>query len=482
MHRRAGRLARWLSVALITALALTGCGTTMLDGRAVSMLYDPSRAGGLPASDGPSGPRPDAPAPTRTAENSDGGPVDQLALRAIDDLEQFWSENWNGALTGTYSPVAGLVSYDAADPDTPQVCGNDLYGLSNAFYCFDADVMAWDRGEFIPGAAQYFGEMGVVGVMAHEYGHAVQAKAHLVEKSTPVLVKEQQADCFAGVYLHWVAAGKSPRFALSTGDGLNHVLAGAIYIRDPLMTQEEAILTGDAHGSALDRISAFQIGFSGNADQCAAIDMEEIIERQGDLPKFLSYDSYGDPSAGNSVIDADLLNSLMNTLADVYSPDNPPALNMEMASCPDAESISPAAYCPATNTINVNLPALQELGTPKSEEQGVLLQGDNTALSIITSRYALAVQQERGIPLESPVTALRTACLTGVAQGRMAEPGSPLTLSAGDTDEAISGLLTNGLAASDVNGVTATAGFTRILAYRAGLSGDPEQCYERFSA
>lgn len=482
MHRRAGRLAGWFSVALTAVLLITGCGVTTLEGRAVSMLYDPSRAGGLPASDGPSGPRPDAPAPTRTAENSDNGPVDQLALRAIDDLEQFWSENWNGALTGTYTPVAGLVSYDAADPDSPQVCGNSLYELSNAFYCYDADVMAWDRGEFVPGAAQYFGEMGVVGVMAHEYGHAVQAKAHLVEKSTPVLVKEQQADCFAGVYLHWVAAGKSPRFALSTGDGLNHVLAGAIYIRDPLMTQEEAILTGDAHGSALDRISAFQIGFSGNADQCAAIDMDDIIERQGDLPQFLSYDTYGDPTAGDSVIDADLLNNLMTTLGDIYSPENPPALHMEMAGCPDAESISPAAYCPSTNTINVNLPALQELGTPKSEEQGVLLQGDNTALSIITSRYALAVQHERGIPLESALTALRTACLTGVAQGRMAEPGSPLMLSAGDTDEAISGLLTNGLAASDVNGVTATAGFTRILAYRAGLSGDPEQCYQRFSA
>lgn len=481
MYRRAGCRAGWLSVALAAALLLTGCGTTVLDGHAVSMLWDPSRAGGLPASDGPSGPRPDAPPPTRTAQNSDGGPVDQLALSAIDDLEQFWSEHWNGALTGTYTPVSTLVSYDADDPDSPQVCGNTLYDLSNAFYCYDDDVMAWDRGEFIPGAAQYFGDMGVVGVMAHEFGHAVQAKAHLVEKSTPVLVKEQQADCLAGVYLHWVAAGKSPRFALSTGDGLNHVLAGAIYIRDPLMTQEEAILTGDAHGSALDRISAFQIGFSGNADQCAAIDMDEIIERQGDLPQFLSYDSYGDPAAGDSVIDADLLNNLMTTLGDIYSPDSPPALHLEMASCPDAESISPAAYCPSTNTINVNLPALQELGTPKSEEQGVLLQGDNTALSIVTSRYALAVQRERGIPLESPVTALRTACLTGVAQGRMAEPESPLMLSAGDTDEAISGLLTNGLAASDVNGVTATAGFTRILAYRAGLSGDPEQCYQRFA-
>ncbi len=469
-------------MALAATLILAGCGTTVLDGRAVSMLFDPSRAGGLPASDGPSGPRPDAPPPARIAEHSDNGPVDQLALMAIDDLEQFWSEHWNGALTGTFTPVAGLVSYDAADPDAPRVCGNDLYGLSNAFYCYDGDVMAWDRGKFIPGAAQYFGEMGVVGVMAHEFGHAVQAKAHLVEKGTPVLVKEQQADCFAGVYLHWVAAGKSPRFVLSTGDGLNHVLAGAIYIRDPLMTQEEAILTGDAHGSALDRISAFQIGFSGNADQCAAIDMADIVERQGDLPQFLSYDSYGLPALGDSPIDAELLADLMTTLGEVYAPQSPPTLSLELANCPDAETISPASYCPVTNTIHLNLPALQELGTPKSEEQGVLLQGDNTALSVVTSRYALAVQQERGLPLESTVTALRTACLTGVAQGRMAEPGSRLSLSAGDTDEAISGLLTNGLAASDVNGMTAPAGFTRILAYRAGLSGDPEQCYQRFAS
>ncbi len=57
------------------------------------------------------------------------------------------------------------------------------------------------------------------------------------------------------------------------------------------MTQEEALAAGDAHGSALDRISAFQIGFSGNADQCAAINMDEIKKRQGDLPQFLSYDA-----------------------------------------------------------------------------------------------------------------------------------------------------------------------------------------------
>jgi hypothetical protein len=62
----------------------------------------------------------------------------------------------------------------------------------------------------------------------------------------------------------------------------------------------------------------------------------------------------------------------------------------------------------------------------------------------------------------------------------MAAPGGRLTLSPGDTDEAIAGLLINGLAASDVNGTLLPAGFTRILAYRSGLQGDEDQCYQRF--
>ena len=77
---------------------------------------------------------------------------------------------------------------------------------------------------------------------------------------------------------------------------------------------------------------------------------------------------------------------------------------------------------------------------------------------------------------------MRTACLTGVAQGQMTdEDGADFVLSPGDTDEAVAGLLSNGLAASDVNGIPAPAGFTRILAYRLGLSSDVDECFERFS-
>ena len=112
--------------------------------------------------------------------------------------------------------------------------------------------------------------------MAHEYGHAVQHMAGLVDDDTPVLVMEQQADCFAGTYVRWVAEGNSPRFDLSTGDGLNHVLAAAITLRDPILGPQDADMVEDGHGTALDRVSAFQMGFTSGASECASIDMNEI--------------------------------------------------------------------------------------------------------------------------------------------------------------------------------------------------------------
>ena len=96
-------------------------------------------------------------------------------------------------------------------------------------------------------------------------------------------------------------------------------------------------------------------------------------------------------------------------------------------------------------------PKLQATGRVAGEKQQRLPQGDDTALSIVMSRYVLALQHERGLPMESAWAALRTACLTGVAHRQLAEPidvpsHRTLILTAGDLDEAVSGLLTNRLA------------------------------------
>ena len=126
--------------------------------------------------------------------------------------------------------------------------------------------------------------MAITMVLAHEYGHAIQKQATLNPKGVPTLVAEQQADCLAGVYMRWVAEGKSPRFTLSTGEGLNNLLAAMISFRDPLLSENDYYDTGDEHGSAFERISAFQFGFTDGAAACAGDHLKEIKQRRGDLP------------------------------------------------------------------------------------------------------------------------------------------------------------------------------------------------------
>lgn len=435
--------------------------------------------------DGPSGPRDNAPAPTGTVENTDNGDIDKLALLSLNDIEEFWQANYQG-LNGSFEPVAKTISYDSTDPSSPRLCGSATYQLVNAFYCHKSNLMAWDRGVLLPAGEKYYGKMSITGTLAHEYGHAVQYMAGLVDKRTPTIVAEQQADCFAGVYLQNVAAGNSSRFTLSTTDGLNHILAGVINLRDPVLGPDDEEMIEEGHGTALDRISAFQMGFDSGTSACAAIDMKEIEARRGDLPMALQPTQGGGTESGDVEIDEQNLTTLMDVMNGIFNPTEAPTLSFDEAKCPDAQASPPASYCPSNNTIYVDLAGLQQMGAPADEDSKQMLQGDNSAFSVVMSRYVLAMQHERGVGLTSAMAGLRTACLTGVGQRGMADPnglneGKGLILSAGDLDEAVSGLLANGLVAADVDGNTVPAGFTRILAFRSGLlDDDKDRCYQRF--
>jgi hypothetical protein len=171
----------------------------------------------------------------------------------------------------------------------------------------------------------------------------------------------------------------------------------------------------------------------------------------------------------------------------LFEPANRPRLTLDAAMatrCPDARPTPPASFCPATNTIAISLPALKTLGAASEGPTG--LTGDNTAYSVLISRYMLAIQNALGLPLDDVAAGLRTACLTGVATGKLTQQvstpdGNTVALTAGDLDEAVAGLLTNGLAASDVNGRSAPAGFARIDAFRIGVLGNKDSCLERFT-
>jgi hypothetical protein len=465
------------------AFTVAGCSqATVVDGRAVSMRYDPYRVAGLPTSNGASGPRAAAPSAQGRVENTDDGEIDRAALMAVEDIEDFWSQHYSDAFAGTFAPVSRLVSVDPRASMT--VCNEDASAFDyNALYCAPDDLIAWDRVDLMPVAKEFFGDMTINGLLAHEYGHALQTRAGLVgEQRSSILVREQQADCLGGVYMRWVAEGHSPRFSLNTTRALDQVMAGAIAGRDPISTYDTRSLDPPSHGTALDRVSAIQTGFDLGAQGCAAIDSAEIQQRRGNLPQSL-FDSASPQS--DIAINDQTLSTLLELLGQIFSPANPPTLAPEGGGCAVSRQ-QPVAYCPDTNQIAVDMSTLQKVGAPADESDFVLLQGDNTALSMVTSRYVLALQHERGVSLSSAVAAMRTACLTGVAQRKMADPirrpsGNQLVLGAGDLDEAVSGLLTNGMVATDVSGTPVPSGFTRILAFRAGLLGDAEECYQRFA-
>ena len=474
---------RHLLIALIgVAFVMTGCSTAVV-GTPVSEFSDPFKVGGMAATDGPTGLRPDAKAEARPVEDSDGGEVDQIAGQSVSDLEEFWKFAYPDYFDGELTPVKALKSWDSDSYDG-EFCGETTEGLVNAGFCEQDNTIGWDRGVLMPSLRAANGDMAITMVLAHEYGHAIQKMATMNPRGVPAMVAEQQADCLAGVYLRWVAEGKSPRFTLSTGDGLNNLLAAMISFRDPLLASNEQYEGGDEHGSAFERISAFQFGFTEGTAACAAINIQEVKQRRGDLPVELPSDQNGElPVTEVSV------KQIVDAMTILFAPKAPPQLTFDAATateCPDARPSPPASYCPATNTIAVDLPELQRMGATTEGIDGMALQGDNTAYSVVVSRYMMAVQHEHGgLALDTAEAGLRTACLTGVATRKLSTQittpdGDTVALTAGDIDEAVAGLLTNGLVAGDVNGESVPAGFSRIDAFRAGVLGDVDRCLKRF--
>jgi len=443
---------------------------------------DPFSVAGMPATDGASGLRPVPESPTRDVMGTDDGEMDELGRQAISDIEEFWEATYDASFDGSFESVKELISWDANGFDDTEFCGDNTYGIVNAGYCLDDHTIGWDRGELLPALHRAHGDMGVVMVLAHEYGHAIQYQSGMADNDTPTLVAEQQADCLAGTYMRWVAEDNSPRFALSTGEGLNNVLAAVIGFRDPLLNADDPEVGVDEHGSAFERVSAFQFGFTDGVQACASIDMREIGQRRGDLPVLLPEDH-----TGELAITERSVHDVIEALDTVFTPKNPPELSFDSADCPDARPSPPVSYCPATNTIAVDLPKLEAMGAQADDDDSVsLATGDNSAYSVLMSRYMQAIQHEHGgVALDNAEAALRTACLTGVAIAKLSKDsttpgGNTITLTAGDVDEAVSGLLTNGLAASDVNGESVPSGFSRIDAFRVGVLGDQERCFKRF--
>jgi uncharacterized protein len=463
-------------VMMAVGAVLTGCGSDQGNpASTVTNADNPWELTGAVSNTGPSGPRKGVPDAAITAENGDGGAMDKLALNTVADLEEFWKTEYSKNFPGTFKPVSRLISWDAKAPKEESIkfCKSDTYHFVNAAYCSLDHTIGWDRGVLLPKLVEKYKEMSVVMVLAHEYGHALQGQAKLAGFFTQALVKEQQADCLGGVFLRHVAEGNSAHFTLNMTDGLNAVLGATIAVRDTDPDNPK-----NAHGSAFERVTAVQIGYTDGAQACKKINKSEIKQRRGSLP--VSFEE-GEKDT-QLAVNVDSLTLMSNTLARIYPLQQRPQFDYSgvVKNCPKVTTTEPVSYCPNSNKIGTDVSALAKRGGPMeaaADPLSAVVDGDYNAFSLFISRYVLAVQQERKLSLTGAETAgLRTACLTGVVTTKLSEPGSEVRLSAGDLDEAVSGLLADGLVAGDVDGKVVASGFTRMEAFRNGVLDGESAC------
>lgn len=476
---------RWLRAGAVAGLvvlgaAAAGCDVQAgTDSRAVTVMENPWEITGAASNAGPTGARAGVPDAPLMAEHGDGGAVDKLSLNAVADIGEFWKTEYAKTFPGTFELVNRFVSWDAtaAKTDAMPFCFNDTYRLVNAAYCALERSIGWDRGVLFPELIDRYGEMSVVMVLAHEYGHALQGQAKIAGFFTPALVKEQQADCLAGVFLRHVAEGNSAHFTLNTGDGLNAVLGATVAVRDRDPGDPES-----THGSAFERITAVQLGYTDGAGACKMINRKEVSQRRGTLPTSFEPGE----ELGQLPVDVPSLTTMSQALAQVFPTRQVPATTYSgvVRDCPSTSATEPVSYCPSSNTVGTDVPELAEHGKSMQREDdplSAMVSGDYNAFLIFISRYVLAVQQDRGMSLTGADTAgLRTACLSGVFTTALSQPGSNPRLSAGDLDEAVSGLLGAGLVASDVNGAVVASGYQRLEAFRTGVLEGETACLTRF--
>ncbi len=454
------RRVRAVLAALTAGLLLPGC--------AVTIGGDP-RAAEPPPRDAPDG--------EVTVVGSDGGPVDQLATNALADLGTFWAQQFPDVFGEAFEPLrGGFFSVDPDDVD-PAVypdgvgCGTDPRDLEdNAFYCEspdapNADSISWDR-TFLAQLADGSGRFLPALVMAHEYGHAIQARVGYPRTS---ILTETQADCLAGAWTAWVAAGEAEHTSIRRSE-LDQVLGGYLQLRDPIGTgpREE-----QAHGSFFDRVSAFQEGFDAGAEACR--------------------DDFGPdrPFTQRGLTDADLTQGVdapYPTVEQLVAESLPAfwrrAFDEVFGGSFDAPALEPFSGTPpgCAGDDDLDLVACPDEGVVGYDDRDLARPlyeeiGDFAVLTAVSVPYALVAREQLGLSADDDAAVRSAVCLTGwyaaaVADGELRDI---ILVSPGDVDESVQFLLTRAGDPAVLPDVD-LSGFELVDLFRSGFLEGASAC------
>ena len=179
-------------------------------------------------------------------------------LRSVfDSLEEYWAQALPETFGVEFTPPTRYVYYRPDEQPGPR-CGQEQAPAKNAFYCPAGDFIAWDEsGLVIPYYVQA-GDFAAAFVLAHEFGHAMQARLPQRERLT--VLSELQADCFAGAWARYV----QNQGRLEAGD-LDEATLAVFSARDVPGTE---FTDPAAHGSGFERTRAFTDGYADGPGAC----------------------------------------------------------------------------------------------------------------------------------------------------------------------------------------------------------------------
>jgi len=427
-------------------------------------------------------------------QNHQPQPYDGFLSAAFKDIESFWAVQFPAVYGTDFKPLSGKIyaAYpDRSDPipgcGSPVTSYSDIEG--NAFYCVDGDFMAYDDAELMPQLVSQLGQAATAVVLAHEFGHAVQTRAN--EFDQPTILKEQQADCFAGAWAAHISRGESDVLTFTDKD-IRGGLIAMIQVRDPL--ELGGTLSPNSHGTGFDRVGAFQDGFNGGVARCKTFFTEDrqLINipfddrdlNNGNLPLV---DPNPDPTNGPvdivTLLPTDLTRYWTAALANDNLTFKPPTVKVfttddGSASCEGLDDSSfddNIVYCAASNTVFID----QKFA---AETLADGLQGDMSIGYLISQGFSEVVQGLLGSKLTGEPRALLDDCLTGSWIRDDLPPiegDRPVFLSAGDLDEAIVTTIKRSDPTNDTN-VEGSA-FEKIDAFRSGVLGGLSVCQKRLT-
>jgi predicted metalloprotease len=171
---------------------------------------------------------------------------------AVKTVDAFW-RSWFAQQGQRYVPPRVSGGYTGRDGPS---CAGEPSVPGNAYYCPSGNFLAWDENLMRAGYDQ-IGDAWVYLVIAHEWGHSIQAQLPQQYVSQAV---ELQADCLAGAALQGAADKNLIRIEPGDAEEIQTTLEA---VADDYPWTDQS-----SHGDAQQRIGAFRSGAADGVDSC----------------------------------------------------------------------------------------------------------------------------------------------------------------------------------------------------------------------